>query len=58
MHAMQILPLVGWLIGRRRNAVKLVVTIAASYAGVFGVLAWQAFRAPVRRLPPPKPGRC
>ena len=48
LHALQIIPLVGWLVARfalqRAHQVRLVLTAAASYAGLLGILVWQALR--------------
>lgn len=52
LHALQILPLFGWLLGRRRFAVlsvrrrvALVWVFALAYLGLIGLLTWQALRA-------------
>jgi hypothetical protein len=50
MHALQVLPFVGWLVSRRRQLrerqrVGLVVLAAASYLGFTVLLVWQALRA-------------
>lgn len=49
MHALQVLPLVGWWVGRRKLAPKrrvaLVGLTAALYGGVTGLLTLQALRA-------------
>jgi hypothetical protein len=52
MHALQVIPLLGWLIARRRSSmlrsghrVALVWTVALSYLGLVGLLTWQALRA-------------
>ena len=48
LHAMQVLPLVGWGIARRRASAKrqiaLVRAAAAAYAALVGILLWQALR--------------
>jgi len=48
LHAMQVLPLVGWAIARRRwpadRQVALVRAAAAAYAALVGILLWQALR--------------
>lgn len=44
MHALQILPLLGWLLARGRRAVQRVFATALSYLALFGILAWQALR--------------
>ncbi|HYV45820.1 MAG TPA: hypothetical protein VFA20_13220 [Myxococcaceae bacterium] len=51
LHAVQLLPLVGWALSRRRelkvpHQVTLVAVAAASYAAVMLVLCWQAARGP------------
>jgi hypothetical protein len=43
MHAMQILPLFAWIVGRRRSS-RTVQLAAASYFGLFAILTWQALR--------------
>ena len=52
LHALQVLPLFGWLLGRRRFAalsvrrrVALVWVFALAYLGLIGLLTWQAMRA-------------
>ena len=52
LHALQVLPLFGWWIARRRSSilcsrhrVALVWTVALSYLGLVGLLTWQALRA-------------
>lgn len=44
LHAVQVLPLVMWMAGRRRETtrMRLAVGAAASYAGLFGILLAQA----------------
>ena len=49
MHALQVVPFVGWLASRRNRwpvarRVALVWTASGSYLGVMGLLAWQALR--------------
>lgn len=48
LHAMQVLPLVGWAIARRRRPadrqIALVRAAAAAYAALVGILLWQALR--------------
>jgi hypothetical protein len=50
IHAMQVLPFVGWLVSRRlRNLstaskVSLVLTAGLGYGGLIGILTWQALR--------------
>jgi hypothetical protein len=48
LHAMQVLPLVGWAIARRRRPaerqIALVRVAAAAYAALVGILLWQALR--------------
>jgi hypothetical protein len=49
LHALQVLPLVGWFVSRRRrlhatNALRLVWTAAASYLAFVLLLTWQALR--------------
>lgn len=59
LHAMQVLPLVGWALFRRRTRsprsdaarMRLVHGTAAGYAGLFGALLWQALRGePLLRM--------
>ena len=52
LHALQMLPLFGWLLGRRsfvalsvRRRVALVWVFALAYLGLIGLLTWQALRA-------------
>jgi hypothetical protein len=48
LHAMQILPLLALVLRRRRSTetarVRVILTAAASYVGLFGILLWQALR--------------
>lgn len=47
LHALQALPIILLALGRRRpeaKLVRLIVIAAASYAGLFAVLLWQALR--------------
>ena len=48
LHAMQVLPLLGWTIARRRyvkaRQVALVRAAAGGYAALVGILLWQALR--------------
>jgi hypothetical protein len=48
LHAMQILPLIAFALGRRRAAetarVRVMLVAAASYATLFAILLWQALR--------------
>jgi hypothetical protein len=44
LHALQIIPFLGWLISRRHKSTRLVFTAAASYLAFIGILAWQALR--------------
>jgi len=52
LHALQVLPLFGWLLGRRRfnilptrHRVALIWTFSLTYLGLIGLLTWQALRA-------------
>lgn len=50
LHALQVLPLLGWMIARRRRLslqrqLVLVGTAATSYLALVGLLTWQALRA-------------
>lgn len=49
MHALQVVPFLGWLISRRRWDMKarvaLVWVASSFYLGVVGLLTWQALRA-------------
>lgn len=50
MHALQVLPFVGWFVSRRRrlgegHRIALVAVAAASYLGLTLLLVWQALRA-------------
>ena len=49
LHALQVLPLLGWLISRRRwlpeaQQRSLVLIAAASYLSLMGLVTWQALR--------------
>jgi len=48
LHALQVLPLIGWLLWRRRveasRRVRLMVVAGGSYGAIFGILIWQALR--------------
>lgn len=48
LHALQVLPFVALVLGRRRlsesTRVRLTLTAAASYFALFGILLWQALR--------------
>ncbi len=44
MHAMQIVPLFAWMIGRARRGTGLVIVTAASYFALTAILTWQALR--------------
>jgi hypothetical protein len=49
MHGLQVLPFFAWWLGRRSRILEgtrrnLVVTAAASYLALFGLVLWQAFR--------------
>ncbi len=61
LHGMQVLPLVGWALFRRRARssrsdaarLRLVHGTAVGYAGLFGALLWQALRGePLLRMGP------
>lgn len=50
MHALQLIPFVGWWVSRRRSwplgrAAALVWAASGFYLGVMGLLTWQALRA-------------
>jgi hypothetical protein len=52
LHALQVLPLLGWWISRRRSTllrmghrVALIWTAGLGYLGLIGLLTWQALRA-------------
>jgi hypothetical protein len=52
LHALQVLPLFGWLLGQRRfnvlptrHRVALIWTFSLAYLGLIGLLTWQALRA-------------
>jgi hypothetical protein len=58
LHALQVLPLLGWLISRARFAglgmghrVALVWTMGLGYLGMVGALTWQALRGQALILP-------
>jgi hypothetical protein len=44
LHALQILPFLGWLVSRKRKSTRLIFTAAASYLAFIGILVWQALR--------------
>ena len=44
LHAMQLIPLLAWWVGRRRVRVNTVFEIAACYGSLMVILAWQALR--------------
>ncbi len=44
LHALQIIPFLGWLIVRNHKSARLVFSAAASYVAFVGILAWQALR--------------
>jgi hypothetical protein len=49
LHALQVIPLLGWLFARRRRLsvkrrVAIVGAIGGSYFGLIGILFWQALR--------------
>lgn len=49
LHALQVLPLLGWMFGRAtrlpvRHRVVLIVTAGVAYLGLVVLLAWQALR--------------
>jgi hypothetical protein len=44
LHALQILPFLGWLVLRGRRGTRLLFTLAASYLAFIAILVWQALR--------------
>jgi len=46
LHAVQILPLLGWLLARRRvgRQTEAIFAVAAAYCAVLALLSWQALR--------------
>ena len=44
LHALQAIPILGWLIVRARRGTRLVFTAAASYFAFTAILTWQALR--------------
>jgi hypothetical protein len=45
LHGLQIVPLIGWLLLRRRDVrVATISIVAISYVGLIGLLTWQALR--------------
>jgi len=44
LHALQIIPFIGWRISRRRGSPRMVFVAAASYLAFAIILAWQALR--------------
>jgi len=58
LHGVQVLPIAGWLLSRRRDLrvphqITLVAVVAVSYAGVMLVLGWQAMRGEAALSPDP-----
>ena len=43
LHGAQIIPFIGWLVGRRRSS-GLAVAAGASYLALVGILTWQSLR--------------
>jgi hypothetical protein len=44
LHALQILPFLGWLLSRYRSSTRLLFAAAAAYLAFIGILTWQALR--------------
>ena len=44
LHALQAMPLLGWLVSRRKDRLTLVWTAGLSYFGLVLLLTWQALR--------------
>ena len=44
LHALQLVPFLGWIIGRMRRGAALVFVAAGSYVTLFALLVWQALR--------------
>ena len=44
LHALQVLPLLAWLLERRRWAGRAVMAVGAGWLGLVGVTLWQALR--------------
>ena len=44
LHALQILPFLGWLVSRNRKSTHLIFAVATSYLAFIGILVWQALR--------------
>jgi hypothetical protein len=47
LHAIQVIPLLAWILGRRRSEqqrTRTVILAAASYLALIGILTWQALR--------------
>ena len=44
LHGLQALPLLGWLMSRRRGSPRSVFVLAASYFALVAILMWQALR--------------
>jgi hypothetical protein len=58
LHGVQVLPVAGWLLSRRRDLrvphqITLVAVTAVSYTGVMLVLGWQAMRGQAALSPDP-----
>jgi len=44
LHALQILPFLGWIISRAHRGTRLLFVVAGSYFALVGMLTWQALR--------------
>jgi hypothetical protein len=44
LHALQIVPFLGWIISRARRGTRLLFAGAGSYFAFVGILTWQALR--------------
>jgi hypothetical protein len=44
LHGVQVIPLLGWLVLRRRKQARLAFVAAASYITLIAILTWQALR--------------
>ncbi len=44
LHAIQVIPFLGWLVSRRRGSQRTVFVLAAGYLAFMAILMWQALR--------------
>jgi hypothetical protein len=44
LHALQLLPLLGWVVERRRRSARLVIAAGTGWVGLVALTLWQALR--------------